>query len=84
MGRTAAILAQGPRSWQTPQEFARLYAQRSPEEYADVARITGLYAIATYGQTRGSLNPQEIQDAAEALHRLRRRWLARKLRLRRD
>ncbi|HXT36653.1 MAG TPA: transglutaminase domain-containing protein, partial [Chloroflexota bacterium] len=83
LGRTAAILAQGPRSWQTPQESARLYAQRSAAEYADVTKITGLYAVATYGQRRRSPNPQEIQEAAQALRRLQRRWLARKLGIRR-
>ncbi|HVA90988.1 MAG TPA: transglutaminase domain-containing protein [Chloroflexota bacterium] len=82
--RNAALLARAPRSWQTPQEFAHLYAQQSPEEYADVMRITSLYAISTYGQARVAPSPDEVRSAAEALRRLRRRWLARKLRLRRD
>ena len=84
LGRAAAVLAQGPRSWQTPQEFARLYVERSAEEFADVAKITGLYAVATYGQGRRPPDPQEIQEATQALRRLRRRWLVGKLRVGRD
>ncbi len=79
--RTAALLARGPRPWHTPFEFARFYAGRSAEEYADITRITTLYTAATYGQASAAPSAAELGEARDALRRLRRRWLARKLHL---
>ncbi len=82
--RTATLLARGPRPWHTPFEFAHFYTGRSAEEYADITRITTLYAVTTYDHTRTVPTADELAAAREALRRLRRRWLARKLRLRRS
>jgi transglutaminase-like putative cysteine protease len=82
--RTATLLARGPRPWHTPFEFAHFYVGRSAEEYADITRITTLYAVTTYAHARAVPSPAELIEAREALRRLRRRWLARKLHLRRS
>ena len=76
MCRSARWLALRPVPTQTPDEFARRFAGRHAE-HADVSRITSLYVAASYG--RQTANSAEVLEAAAALRRLRRRWLARRL-----
>ncbi|HWE62737.1 MAG TPA: transglutaminase domain-containing protein, partial [Chloroflexota bacterium] len=77
MCRIARMLAIGPRPGQTPNEFARAFANRSPDEHADVARITALYVAACYGGA--TPEPRDVYRAHLALRRLRGRWLRRRL-----
>lgn len=77
MCRAARRLAVAPRVSQTPNEFARAFAGRSPAEHADVTRITALYVEACYGGATPT--PREVYRALLALRRLRRRWLRRRL-----
>ncbi len=77
MCRTARWLVFRPLATQTPDEFAQLFAARQGSEHADVSRITALYVAACYG--RRSATRAEVLEAAEALRRLRRYWISRRL-----
>jgi len=78
MCRAARWLALRPRPSQTPDEFARLFAARQESERADVAHITALYVAWCYG--RRTTSRADVLEARAALRRLRRYWLARRLR----
>jgi hypothetical protein len=80
MCASARWLATRPLPSQTPHEFARLFAGRSAAEYKDVTRITDLYVAARYGDRPATI--MDVREAALALRRLRRHWLARRLHLR--
>ena len=79
--RAARWLALEPGRSQTPHEFADAFAGQPPEEQADVERIAALYASAVYGNKVPTT--REVHRAVLALRRLRRRWLMRRLGLRR-
>lgn len=75
--RAAGWLALRPHRSQTPGEFAAAFAACPPDEYAAVRRITGLYVAARYGAT--AIEEDDVRQAALAVGRLRRRWLARRI-----
>ena len=81
MCRLASLLRAGPRAGQTPLEWARGLAVRTPGDSAAVLAITGLYVRQRYGNQRAA--GADLQAARASWRRLQRRWIWRVLTRRR-